>query len=136
MDEHRTLRIAMMAHGVIDLLSAALLLVYPQIVELAAPQLSINYFTERIWGAAFVAVGGMSAYAWTFTQREQFIELLIMKTIWANSVVLGFIVTVLQRPDLVSAAPLIIGAIFVLGAGTWSGFLASYLQRRPTKRKT
>ena len=129
---HQTLRIAMLAHAIIDLLVAGLFLGYPEIIELAAPQLSINYFAERSAAAALFAIGVASLYAWRFTAQRQFTELLVRKVIWSSSVVLGFLATIVQRPDLLSLLPLLFMAFFVVGSGTWSGFLLAYC-RVPVK---
>lgn len=132
-DKHRTLRVAMLVHGILDVIGALVILVFPEIVTLTSPQLSINYFMERMVAAALFAVGGASLYAWSYETQQQFAELLVMKTIWSNGVVLGFIVTLIQKPELFSLWPLIVMGVFVLGAGTWTGSLLVY-SRNPIEK--
>jgi len=125
-DSHRTLRTAMLVHGILDLLGAIILLVYPKIITIAQPSLSINYYAERVVAGALFAVGGTSIYAWTFNTRQRFVDLLVLKAIWSCTVVLGVMVTFLERPDLVGVPTIITLLIFVLGAGIWTGYLFSY----------
>ena len=132
---HKPLRIAMLVHGILDLIGALLLLIYPQIVTVVEPLLSINFFTERMVAGALFAVGGASLYAWGFNERQRFADLLVMKVIWSNAVWIGYVVTFIQKPELFTVGPGLVMIVFVLGAATWTAFLFAYTQKPATASK-
>lgn len=128
--EHRTLRIVLLIYGLVDLCSGLLLFIYPQAVAEWAPPLTINYFAERIMASALLAVGGANLRGWIYTERRQFVELLVLKVMWAASVVLSFIITIVQRSESVSIVLLLFMGSFVLDTATYTGFLLNYSARK------
>jgi len=129
-DEHTALRRVMLVQGTVDVVVGLLFFVYPAIVEVLAPQLSYNSISERIIGAILVATGVGNYYAYSYRERQRFVDLLIPRALGTSLVVIGFLITMVQKPaDIVTLWPMLFFGGFVADSAIYLAFLVLYTSK-------
>ena len=88
------LRALMLGHAVLDWLSGILLMIWPGVVAALTPDGFVwSHYGYRTFGAALLAVGTASYLASKYTDRERLRDVMLWKSVWAGSVILGMLLT-------------------------------------------
>jgi hypothetical protein len=117
------LRALMLGHAVLDWLSGILLMIWPGVVAALTPDGFVwSHYGYRTFGAALLAVGTASYLASKYTERERLRDVMLWKSVWAGSVILGMLLTFASQQQPLPVALMIILLIFMLGFALWFSF--------------